>query len=498
MQADGVRRYQYNERLTDVLATIPRGTVFDRRGLPLATGDPAIARHARDAYKKAGVEIAGCATAHAVSGFSRTDERERCYPLGGAAFHLLGDVRDARNWAATNTAYVERDAQDHLRGFDDHATTVTLPDASGRPVQTTRRDFHELVPLLRHRYSPNHSDVKAFLNRTRDVTLTIDAPLQAAVARILSKYAARSATGHAAAVVLNPDTGELLAVGSYPFPSVTVESAASRRGRGRDADRSRAIRALPAGFDVQARHRGRGAASEPGVPRVQVHVLAAGQRTRRRTGRRHNRPRRRARRASARTDRHARRPRAVVQCLLRAARGSRRPASHCSTPRTCSASRSRATSPSHVCAIRCRRLATARATSSRRRCAWRAWRRRSRAAGSCARSGSRRRRGRGRRRTHVLVSRRRRSDARPLSARLGAHRHRPQSARAPVAHRRQDRHRRSAWRAVARLVRRLRAVRCGREARRVRGADRERRLRRCGRGACGWRDRHCRRSERVE
>jgi cell division protein FtsW (lipid II flippase) len=221
VQADGVRRYQYNERLTDVLATIPRGTVFDRRGLPLATGDQAIARRARDVYKKAGVEISACV----VSGFSRTDERERCYPLGGAAFHLLGDVRDSRNWAATNTAYVERDSQDRLRGFDDHATAVKLPDASGRLVQTTRRDFHELVPLLRHRYSPTHSDVTAFLTRTRDVTLTIDAPLQAAVGRVLAKYAARSATGHAAAVVLNPDTGELLAVGSYPFPGVTATAS---------------------------------------------------------------------------------------------------------------------------------------------------------------------------------------------------------------------------------------------------------------------------------
>jgi cell division protein FtsI/penicillin-binding protein 2 len=135
---------------------------------------------------------------------------------------VLGDVRDARNWAATNTAYVERDAQDHLRGFDDHSIPVKLPDASGHPVQTTRRDLHELVPLLRHRYSPNHAEVNAFLNRTRDVRLTIDAPLQASVAHILSKYAARSATGHAAAVVLDPDTGELLAVASYPFPSATV------------------------------------------------------------------------------------------------------------------------------------------------------------------------------------------------------------------------------------------------------------------------------------
>ena len=233
VQADGVRRYQYNERLTDVLATIPRGTVFDRRGRPLATGDRAIARRAREAYKKAGVDIAGCVSGPAALDAARAreaghDNDERCYPLGGAAFHLLGDVRDARNWAATNTAYVERDAQDHLRGFDDHASTVTLPDASGHPVQTTRRDFHELVPLLRHRYSPNHADVKAFLNHSRDVRLSIDAPLQASVARILAKYAARSATGHAAAVVLDPDTGELLAVGSYPFPSVTAE--ARRRG----------------------------------------------------------------------------------------------------------------------------------------------------------------------------------------------------------------------------------------------------------------------------
>jgi cell division protein FtsW (lipid II flippase) len=211
IQGDGGRRYQYNQRLTDVLAMIPRGTVFDRRGLPLATGDQTIASRARDVYKKAGVDVGGCAT----------PVNERCYPLGGAAFHLLGDVRDARNWSATNTAYVERDAQDHLRGFDDHATTVKLADASGRAALTTRRDFAELIPLLRHRYRPSQSDVKAFLNRRRDVALTIDAPLQASVAHILSKYAARSATGHAAAVVLNPDTGELLAMSSYPYPSVT-------------------------------------------------------------------------------------------------------------------------------------------------------------------------------------------------------------------------------------------------------------------------------------
>ena len=234
VQADGVRRYQYNQRLTDVLATIPRGTVFDRRGLPLATGDPTIARATRDAYKKAGVDGAGCSSGPAEAG-----HYERCYPLGGATFHLLGDVRDARNWSATNTAYIERDTQDHLRGFDDHAAIVTLSDASGRPVQAIRRDYRELIPLLRHRYNPGHSDVKAFLNRRRDVSLTIDAPLQASVAHILSNYAARSATGRAAAVVMNPDTGELLAIGSYPYPTLTAPAGHSTDDRETLLDRAR-------------------------------------------------------------------------------------------------------------------------------------------------------------------------------------------------------------------------------------------------------------------
>ena len=179
------------------------------------------------------MEDAGCPTSVVVSGFSRTEER--CYPLGGAAFHLLGDVRDGRNWSASNTAYIERDAQDRLRGFDDHATSVKVPDASGQLAPTIQRDYRELIPLLRHRYSPSQSEVKAFLNRSRDLTLTIDAPLQASVANILSKYAARSATGHAAAVVINPDTGDLLAIGSYPFPSLlgdrTDESGAREAER---------------------------------------------------------------------------------------------------------------------------------------------------------------------------------------------------------------------------------------------------------------------------
>ncbi len=94
VQADEVRRFQYNQRVLDVAALIPRGTVYDRRGLPLATGDQAVARRARDEYRKRGVDVPGCAAA----------AEERCYPLEGATFHLLGDASSRRNWTATNTS----------------------------------------------------------------------------------------------------------------------------------------------------------------------------------------------------------------------------------------------------------------------------------------------------------------------------------------------------------------------------------------------------------
>jgi peptidoglycan glycosyltransferase len=74
--------------------------------------------------------------------------------------------------------------------------------------------------LLRRRHQPKDSAWQDFLNRPRDVYLTIDAQLQTRITAILAKNASRSATGRAAAVVINPDTGELLAAASYPFPDL--------------------------------------------------------------------------------------------------------------------------------------------------------------------------------------------------------------------------------------------------------------------------------------
>ncbi len=207
VQADGGRRFEYNPRVLDLVRLVPRGTIYDRQGIPLATDEPKAIASGRPAYARLGISLADVCP----------DSAERCYPLGGKAFHLLGDARTRVNWSAPNTSYVERDAEDRLRGFDDHATTVHTTDAAGRPMLTLRRDYRELVPALRHRYDPNSAALARLRSQPRDVRLTIDANLQLRVATIVASYAGKAA-GRAAAVVIDPDTGDLLASASYPWP----------------------------------------------------------------------------------------------------------------------------------------------------------------------------------------------------------------------------------------------------------------------------------------
>jgi cell division protein FtsW (lipid II flippase) len=220
MQADGGRRFVYNPRLLDIVRLMPRGTIFDRHGVPLATDDPRVIADARQTYAALGVSLDEACPTHS----------ERCYPLGGAAFHLLGDARTRVNWTAPNSSYIERDEESQLRGFDDHAEVVRTTDSAGRSMVTIRRDYRDILPALRHRHDPANAAWARF-REPHDVHLTIDAALQLRVAAIVAAYAQKTA-GRAAAVVVDPDSGELLASASYPFPqgsdSATGEALVDR------------------------------------------------------------------------------------------------------------------------------------------------------------------------------------------------------------------------------------------------------------------------------
>jgi len=243
LQGDGVRRFQYNPRLAAIAATIPRGSIVDRNGVILATSDPAELAAHRDELARLGATEAPAAGAGPLA-----DRRGRFYPFGGRTFHLLGDLRNRVNWGAKNTSFVERDARVRLQGYDDYAGVVRVRQPDGTETPQVVVDYRELVPLLRHRYQPEHPQVKGILARDRTVRLTVDVRLQLAAEEILRKYAALAAAAEAAAdaggagpgaaaVVLDPDTGDLLASASYPFPErLPVEPESAGAGAAKTAN----------------------------------------------------------------------------------------------------------------------------------------------------------------------------------------------------------------------------------------------------------------------
>lgn len=213
LQADGWRRFQYNPRLDAIAATIPRGTIFDRHGVPLAASNVEDLWKARATYAELGVPL----------DHMKLENGRRMYPFGGRTFHLLGDLRNRVNWAASNTSYVERDSRIRLQGYDDYAAVVEVRQPDGTVRELVKEDFRELIPLLRHRYQPEHPEVKRILERPRDVRTSIDIRLQLAVQQILERYARQvgrtnGTTAGAAAVVMDPATGDLLASAGYPWP----------------------------------------------------------------------------------------------------------------------------------------------------------------------------------------------------------------------------------------------------------------------------------------
>lgn len=211
-QADGGHRFEYNPRLLAAARSIERGSIYDRNGLPLATsrGDEIAALGAT--YENAGgVPVDDCAQAQG-----------RCYPLGGMAFHLVGDWNRQANWGARNSSYFERDSDARLKGYDDRPELVGVVNPrTGERGQAVRRDLRALLPLVRQRHRPSSAAVVAVRSRERDLQTTIDGRLQARVAASLRDAIDTGRFARGAAVVLDASTGELLASASYPWPAET-------------------------------------------------------------------------------------------------------------------------------------------------------------------------------------------------------------------------------------------------------------------------------------
>ena len=216
-QADGGYRFEHNPRLLQAARTLSRGTIYDRNGVPLATSRPDEIKAIPMIYKNAGlVPLLTC----------EAEQEERCYPLGGLTFHLLGDWNHQANWGARNSSYVERDSDAQLKGYDEHARTIVVVNPrTGEKHSAISRDFRELLPLVRQRHWVTSSAIDALRARNRDLYTSIDARLQVRTSELLKNRIDTNRNAHGAAVVLDPASGEVLASVSYPWPAMNAAHA---------------------------------------------------------------------------------------------------------------------------------------------------------------------------------------------------------------------------------------------------------------------------------
>jgi cell division protein FtsW (lipid II flippase)/cell division protein FtsI/penicillin-binding protein 2 len=193
-EQDGVKRPQHNPRLNSIAREIPRGSIYDRSGVPVATSDwTELDRH-RAEYEAMGVNLDRAA--------SRFDTRH--YPFGSAMVHVIGDLRTGENFHATNSSLVEHDANARLEGYE----------------------YSELAGLVRYRHQPGNPAIARVLARDRNVRLTLDIRLQLRAREILNKQLSAAHAEKGAVVVMDAATGDVLAMVSAPAPVAPGNRAA--------------------------------------------------------------------------------------------------------------------------------------------------------------------------------------------------------------------------------------------------------------------------------
>ncbi|MEZ0610079.1 FtsW/RodA/SpoVE family cell cycle protein [Fibrella sp. WM1] len=217
---NGLPVYSYNPRINRLTDALAAGTLYDRKGLVLATSSPDTVQRNLPKLRQVGLDTRGMT-------MLSNRRAERYYPFGNHMFFWVGDANTKLFWGQQNGFFAEASHLSDLRGFDNRPRKMPLLTTDYRadrftpavPRQLTLPlyDYSELAPAIRGGLEGR--EVAERRARNRDLYLSVDASMQVELQKALaeSKY-----NGHRlSVVVMDSKSGEVLASALHPLPDLT-------------------------------------------------------------------------------------------------------------------------------------------------------------------------------------------------------------------------------------------------------------------------------------
>ncbi|WP_338876158.1 FtsW/RodA/SpoVE family cell cycle protein [Spirosoma sp. SC4-14] len=211
--------YSYNPRIERLTRKLAAGTIYDRKGLVLATSSSDDLTRQSTRLRQAGLITEDLATL--------TQKRlQRYYPFNEHLFFWIGDLNTQLFWGQSNGYFAEAAHYSELRGFNSRPRKTDLITAEYRadrfsPSVEQRRtltvyDYSELAPALRA--GINSREVEQRKARNRDIQLAVDAGLQVTLQKGLAASDYRN--HRLSVVVIDAASGDVLASAIHPLPNL--------------------------------------------------------------------------------------------------------------------------------------------------------------------------------------------------------------------------------------------------------------------------------------
>ena len=220
---NGLPVYSHNPRIDKLMRMLAAGTIYDRKGLILATSDPNAIAQNKDSLQAAGIN------ALYLQQLEHQHTR-RFYPFAEQMFYWTGDYNTRLFWGQSNGYFAEARHLTALRGFgiareiQDSVHSLYKPDRFTKPfwqaTQLVRYDYTNLVEGLQQGIDSNSAAVKKITGKDRTVHLSVDAALQTELQDSL--HNSNFHNKRIAVVVLDALSGDILASALNPLPNLQL------------------------------------------------------------------------------------------------------------------------------------------------------------------------------------------------------------------------------------------------------------------------------------